>query len=604
MDKPPSAAYQGDEPYVFVCYSHDDRDLVFSEMDWLRKQGVNLWYDEGISPGEEWSEELGQAITNAERILFFVTPNSVASRHCRNEVHFAQNHDTPILAVHLEETQLPVGLDLAISTSQGILAFELAQEIYRGKLLQALETKSTQARGSPPSVTQKQAPTASLAPSKSTRGLLLTVSTAAVIVIATLVGFQIGNDGKTALEPIRSDIPRLAIFPFENRSDNQEDRYFTDGLVEGIATALSRFPLLIIIPPDIAAKYEEEDDAAIATKLGVRYLLRGSVRRNPSEVLVLARLVDPRDSVQLWAENYSSNLESADLFVVQARIAEQIAAELANSTGIIVNFGLKDLRENSTDSAEPYECVLRGYAYIAIHTEETHREARDCLERAVGIDENSADVWAHLAYLYQEEFHHNRNLKPQPLDRALRAGLRAVELDQTNIMGHFALAMTHFSRGELKIAINQMDRALALNPTDTVIMSALAVIYVYAGDIEKGIALVDRAFDLHRTPPAFIYQALAAANYLRGNYEQALLDLSSWSPSLPTDGQIFKTASLGMLGRKVDAQSALDTLLTADEVFANNPRGELRRLFLASTTIQAITNGLTKAGLQFASRPR
>ena len=44
MDKPFSA-YKGNDPYVFVCYAHDDEDLVYPEMAWLHEQGINLWYD-------------------------------------------------------------------------------------------------------------------------------------------------------------------------------------------------------------------------------------------------------------------------------------------------------------------------------------------------------------------------------------------------------------------------------------------------------------------------------------------------------------------------------------------------------------------------------
>ena len=58
MEKP-FAAYQGTEPYVFVCYAHDDSAIVYPELVWLRNQGVNVWYDEGISPGTEFPDELG-----------------------------------------------------------------------------------------------------------------------------------------------------------------------------------------------------------------------------------------------------------------------------------------------------------------------------------------------------------------------------------------------------------------------------------------------------------------------------------------------------------------------------------------------------------------
>ena len=598
MDKP-FPAYQGDEPYVFVCYSHDDSEVVYTEMVWLREHGVNLWYDEGISPGEEWSEELGQAIDNATVLLFFLTPNSVSSRHCRNEVHFAQNHDTSILAVHLEQTRLPAGLDLAIGSSQGILAHDLRQETYRPRLLQALHIPSDQAGSSTPSAAKGQTSSVTPKPSKSMRNRLLTVSTIAIVVIVSLIGFQSWNGSTTEGRPNRSGIPRLAVLSFENQSDDPQDRYFSDGLAEDIATALSRFPLLTIIPPEVAAKYNEVEDTVVADKLGVRYVVRGSVR----EARVSVRLVDPRDGSQLWADSYPRNFEKSEFSDAQAEIAERVAAALANSTGVVITNGLQDLRRRPIDSSEPYNCVLLGHAYIAIHTDQTHREARDCLERAVETDENHADAWAHLAYLYQEEFHHNRNVKPRSLDRALRAAKRAVELDQSNMMGRFALAMTHFSRGEVEISLNQMDRALALNPTDTMILGALAVNSVFAGDIEKGLKLVDRARNLHRTPPSYLYEALAAAHFLRGEYEQSLLELSSWSPSLPTEGLLFKAASLGMLGRKVEAQKVLDELLASDEVFAKDPQGELRRLFPASETVDAVADGLANAGLKLEIRP-
>ena len=80
----PIAAYKGDGPYVFVCYAHEDKGAVYPQIAWLHEQGVNIWYDEGISPGQEWSEELGRAIDKAERFLFFVTSASVAASDGEN----------------------------------------------------------------------------------------------------------------------------------------------------------------------------------------------------------------------------------------------------------------------------------------------------------------------------------------------------------------------------------------------------------------------------------------------------------------------------------------------------------------------------------------
>ncbi len=106
----PFAAYKGDEPYIFVCYAHDDSAIVYPEMVWLREQGANLWYDEGIEAGTEWREELGQAIKHAGLFLYFVTPDSIQSENCRKELNFAADEHIPVIAVHLERTELLVGV--------------------------------------------------------------------------------------------------------------------------------------------------------------------------------------------------------------------------------------------------------------------------------------------------------------------------------------------------------------------------------------------------------------------------------------------------------------------------------------------------------------
>ena len=73
----PFPAYQGDEPYVFVCYAHVDAERVYPDMRWLRESGVNLWYDEGISPGELFTDELAAKISDCHTFLYFVSPRSV-----------------------------------------------------------------------------------------------------------------------------------------------------------------------------------------------------------------------------------------------------------------------------------------------------------------------------------------------------------------------------------------------------------------------------------------------------------------------------------------------------------------------------------------------
>ena len=69
----PFPAYKGDEPFVFVCYAHEDADIVYPELAWLHELGTRIWYDEGISAGSNWRATIGDALMQAERLLFYVS---------------------------------------------------------------------------------------------------------------------------------------------------------------------------------------------------------------------------------------------------------------------------------------------------------------------------------------------------------------------------------------------------------------------------------------------------------------------------------------------------------------------------------------------------
>jgi len=136
----PFPAYSGDQPYVFVCYSHTDEDQVYAEIRWLQDQGINVWYDTtGIGPGSEWNDEIAKAIKGANPFLYYLTPNSVGSEHCRRELNFAQSENRRIIVVHLEETDLPDGLRLSLDNRQAILKYRLSSQEYCNALIQSLD---------------------------------------------------------------------------------------------------------------------------------------------------------------------------------------------------------------------------------------------------------------------------------------------------------------------------------------------------------------------------------------------------------------------------------------------------------------------------------
>ena len=100
----PYPAYRGNEPYVFVSYAHKDKDIVFPEIKRFNDAGFHVWYDEGISPGNEWSDEIAEALTKCTVFVVMLTPTSAPRESVLNEISFALDEGKPLLAIYLEDT--------------------------------------------------------------------------------------------------------------------------------------------------------------------------------------------------------------------------------------------------------------------------------------------------------------------------------------------------------------------------------------------------------------------------------------------------------------------------------------------------------------------
>ena len=136
---PPFEAYTGDQPYIFISYAHADGEVVFREIKRLHEAGYRIWYDEGIEPGNDWPQHIAQAVVNCSLFLIYTSPRSAASENCRNEINLALNRKKKFLAIHMEETELPLGLELRMGDLQAILKYKLPQATYQKKVYASLE---------------------------------------------------------------------------------------------------------------------------------------------------------------------------------------------------------------------------------------------------------------------------------------------------------------------------------------------------------------------------------------------------------------------------------------------------------------------------------
>ena len=125
-------------PYVFVCYAHDEREIVLEQIDWLRSQGFEVWFDEAIEAGSRWSEDLARAVDGCAAFLYFLSPKSTSSRYCLDEVHFALECSRPIVPVEIAPVTLTPGLKLSIGGTHRIFMHRMPAREFRLKLASGL----------------------------------------------------------------------------------------------------------------------------------------------------------------------------------------------------------------------------------------------------------------------------------------------------------------------------------------------------------------------------------------------------------------------------------------------------------------------------------
>ena len=188
--------------------------------------------------------------------------------------------------------------------------------------------------------------------------------------------------------------PSIAVLPFTNLSGDPEQAYFSDGITEDIITELSRFRSLFVIARNssFAFRGERIDIAEIARRLGVQYIVEGSVRRAGNRVRITAQLIDAANGTHLWAERYDRELE--DIFAVQDEVVRTVVATVAGRVEVA---GAQFAKRKPPESLVAYDYVLRGLEQLNLDGEPHNAEARRLFEKAVELDPQYAAGHAYLA---------------------------------------------------------------------------------------------------------------------------------------------------------------------------------------------------------------
>jgi TolB-like protein len=389
------------------------------------------------------------------------------------------------------------------------------------------------------------------------------------------------------------------VLPFKYAGASAELKALTDGLSEEVVTGLSRFSYLRMIARGSTAKYSSEsgDIRAIGKELGARYVLEGSLRQAGVKLRLAVQLVDTVSSTHLWAETYERVFTPESVFEVQDDLVPRIVSTVADQYGVLPRSMSDLLRAKKDEDLTPHEAVLRAFSYFTRITPEEHAIVRRILEASVRKAPDHADSWAMLSMIYRGEFAQGYNAGPNPLDRALAAAQRAVELAPTHALGHYSLATVYFFRKEMVPFRVEAERALKLNPLDAGARAYLGLLTATSGEWDRGCQMVESAVQLNPNCPGYFYFARACNAYRQGKYEEVLEAAARVNMPNYYHVPALRAAALGQLGRVDEAQKAVRDLLALRPDFAATARQEYGKWYNPEL-IDQILDGLRKTGLE------
>lgn len=126
--------YEGEKPYIFVSYSHQNHELVTNILEVIHDKGYNIWYDSGISAGADPFEYIAIHLLKCELAIFFLSSNSSQSHYCKSEINFAISKSKNIICVVLDEFDMPLGLEMQLQNTQMLYYYKMRQDDFFSKL--------------------------------------------------------------------------------------------------------------------------------------------------------------------------------------------------------------------------------------------------------------------------------------------------------------------------------------------------------------------------------------------------------------------------------------------------------------------------------------
>ena len=395
--------------------------------------------------------------------------------------------------------------------------------------------------------------------------------------------------------PAQAQRKSIAVLPFVNMSGDAEQEYFADGISEDIMTALSKISGLFVIARNSSFTFKGQavHVADVGKKLGVRFVLEGSVRKAGNRVRITAQLIDAASAGHIWAERFDREL--TDIFAVQDEVTKEIVAALALN---LTSSEQQQLASDAPHNPEAYDFFLRGRELWHLQTRETNAEARATLHRAIELDPNFAPAYALLAIAHMRDYLNQWSASPSSsLEEGHKAALESVARNDRDHYAHWALGSIHLWQRRHAEAESELEKALALNPGFPLAHVILGLVFHYSGRSERALDCFERAITLD--PYSDIYLHFQAQAYFQlGRYEKVAEVLKRRLTRNPnTDiSRVLLAACFGHLGQVEDARAQWQEALRVNPNYSLEHRRNVLP-YKNPSDFELLVDGLRKAGL-------
>ena len=386
----------------------------------------------------------------------------------------------------------------------------------------------------------------------------------------------------------------IAVLPFTNLNSDSGDDYFSEGITNDIIIDLSKFQNLLVIASNSVSGYRGKTVNVndVSRKLGVRYLLKGSVLKRGEQVRISTQLVDGTTGQNLWAERYDETTDK--IWSIQDKITGRIVRTLAVRISKIEQ---QRVLAKTTDNFEAYEYTLRGQALLARQSRRENFEARKMFRRAIELDENYAAAYSGLGWTYYETVQWGWTGAPQKaVQQAYDLSQKALSLQASDISGRRLLASIYGLRRQHELALIESERLIAINPNDAGSFAQQGMALTWLGRPDGAILALERALLFDPDMKTDIFWHLGLAYYLKERYADAvaILERNIGRKTNPFWDYLLLSAVYAQMGRMEEAARAAKAVRKIDPLY-----GRLLRFgqFKNPSDTERVNEGLRKAGL-------